>query len=288
VVDSALGAALAAEKSISVATLTREAGEDALRTGRVVLMVLRDSSGRVIFRYDDTNPDARVARLMVDRAVQQAAGARDPVPVSNELVREPGSRYIDFLVPGLLGMNLMGNGIWGMGFAIVDARRRKLLKRLIASPMPRWQYLLSFLLSRLVVLVAEVIVLVGFGRLAFGVPARAPAWELGVLCLLGALAFGALGLLIASRARTMEAVSGLMNFAMLPMWIFSGVFFSAERFPAFLQPFIRALPLTAVVDALRASMLQGTHLNQLSGQLAVITAWLGACFLTALALFRWR
>ena len=288
VVDPALGAALAADKSISVATLTRDAGENALRTGRAVLLVLRDSSGKVIFRYDDTNPDGRMARLLVDRALQQAAGAHDPMPVSSDLVREPGSRYIDFLVPGLLGMNLMGNGLWGLGFSIVDARRRKLLKRLIASPMPRWQYLMSFLLSRLVVLVAEVVVLVGFGRLAFGVPVRGPAWELGALCLLAALAFGALGLLIASRARTIEAVSGLMNFTMLPMWIFSGVFFSSDRFPAFLQPLIRALPLTAVVDSLRASMLQGTHLSQLGGQLAVMSAWLGVCFLTALRLFRWR
>ena len=178
VVDPALGAALAADKSLSVTTLTREAAENALRTGRVVLMVLRDSSGRVLFRYDDTNPDANIARLLADRAVQQAAGARDPVPVSNELVREPGSRYIDFLVPGLLGMNLMGNGLWGLGFAIVDARRRKLLKRLIALPMPRWQYLLSFLLSRLVVLVAEVVVLVGFGRLAFGARCRSRRWSM--------------------------------------------------------------------------------------------------------------
>jgi ABC-type multidrug transport system permease subunit len=192
------------------------------------------------------------------------------------------------LVPGLLGMNLMGSGIWGLGFAIVDARRKKLLNRLIASPMPRSQYLLSFLLSRLTFLYIEVGALVVFGALVFGVPVRGPIWELALLCLISSLCFSAVGLLIASRVRTIEGASGLMNLVMLPMWIFSGVFFSADRFPAMFQPFVRALPLTAVIDALRAHMLQGAGLSQLGPQLAVISGWLIVCFFTALKLFRWR
>jgi ABC-2 type transport system permease protein len=287
-VEARLAASLRADKSLSVELLDRAVGEQALRTGRLVLLALPAANGAVSYRYDDTNPDGRTARLLADRAVQRAAGLRDPVPASDDLVREPGSRYIDFLLPGLLGMNLMGSGIWGIGFAIVDARRKKLLKRLIASPMPRAEYLLSFLLSRVTMLTLEVGVLVGFGIVAFGVPLRGPVWELAVLCLVSALSFSALGLLIASRARTIEAASGLMNFVMLPMWVFSGVFFSAERFPAVFQPFIKALPLTAVIDALRGSMLQGARLAHLTGELAVICAWLVGSFVVALKLFRWR
>ncbi len=283
-----LANALRTEKSLSVELLDRAAGEQALRTGRIILLAVPASGGSVTYHYDDTNPEARNARLLVDRTVQHTAGARDPVPSTDDLVREPGSRYIDFLVPGLLGMNLMGSGIWGLGFAIVDARRKKLLKRLIASPMPRSQYLLSFLLSRLTFLYLEVASLVGFGFLVFGVPVRGSVWELAVLCLISSLSFSALGLLIASRVRTIEGASGLMNFVMLPMWIFSGVFFSADRFPTVLQPFVRALPLTAVIDALRAQMLQGVGLSHLGGQLAVITGWLIVCFFAALKLFRWR
>ncbi len=181
-----------------------------------------------------------------------------------------------------------GAGIWGLGFAIVDARRKKLLKRLIASPMPRSQYLLSFLLARLAMLYVEVAALIGFGAWVFGVPVRGSLWELAILCLLSSLSFSALGLLIASRVRTIEGASGLMNFIMLPMWIFSGVFFSSDRFPNMLQPFVRALPLTAVIDALRAQILQGVSLTHLTAQLAVITGWLVVCFFTALKLFRWR
>jgi ABC-type multidrug transport system permease subunit len=203
-------------------------------------------------------------------------------------MREPGSRYIDFLLPGLLGMNLMGSAIWGMGFAIVDARRKKLMKRLIATPMPRHYYLLSFVLARLLLLVVEVGVLLGFGAWVFQVPVRGSMLDLAVLCVLGSLAFSALGLLIASRAQTIEAASGLMNTVMMPMWIVSGVFFSAQRFPGALQPAIRALPLTAVIDALRAHMLQGASLAQVAPQLGVLGVWLLVSFTLALKLFRWR
>lgn len=276
------------ERGLFVEVLDRQAGERALREGRILLLAIAASNGGVIYRYDDTNPDARNARLLVDRRVQIAGGARDPVPASDNFVREPGSRYIDFLVPGLLGMNLMGSGIWGLAFGIVDARKKRLLKRLVASPMSRAQYLLSFLLARLAMLLIEVVALVGFGVVVFGVPARGHAWELALLCVLASVSFSALGLLIASRVQTIEAASGLTNLIMMPMWIFSGVFFSAQRYPAMLQPVIRVLPLTAVVDALRANMLQGAPLSRLSFQLAVIAGWLAFSFFAALKLFRWR
>jgi ABC-type multidrug transport system permease subunit len=185
-------------------------------------------------------------------------------------------------------MNLMGSAMWGLGFAIVEARQKKLLKRMVASPMPRWQYLMSFLLSRLAMLVIEVAAFLGFARLTFGVPFRGSLWQLGFLCVLTSLSFSALGLLVASRARTMEAASGLMNLVMLPMWILSGVFFSASRFPAFIQPVVRALPLTAAIDALRGNMLQGMNLGQLAVPVGILLAWLVVPFAVSLRSFRWK
>jgi ABC-2 type transport system permease protein len=268
--------------------LSESAAAEALRIGDVALVVVPPGPGGVEYRYDDTRPESRTARLLVDDALQRANGRRNPVPIEDRLVRERGARYIDFLVPGLLGMNLMGSGIWGLGFAIVDARKKRLLKRLIATPMSRPQYLASFVLSRLTLLFIEVGLLLGFGVLAFGVPLRGSLPLLVVICLLSSLAFAALGLLIASRAQTMEGVSGLMNLVMLPMWIFSGVFFSASRFPDAIQPFIQALPLTAVIDALRANVLRGAGWQTVAPELAVILTWLVLSFFLALKLFRWR
>ena len=276
------------EKLLDVEQLSAPAAEEALRTGKVALLVAPSPGGAVVYRYDNTNPEGRTARMLADRAIQRAAGRADPVPSSDRLMREPGSRYIDFLIPGLLGMNLMGSAMWGLGFAIVDARRKKLMKRLISTPMPRHDYLLSFVLARLLLLVVEVGALLGFGVWVFQVPVRGSLLDLVVLCVLGSLAFSALGLLVASRAQTIEAASGLMNTVMMPMWIVSGVFFSAQRFPGALQPAIRALPLTALIDALRAHMLQGAGLAQVAPQLGVLGVWLVVSFTLALKLFRWR
>ena len=263
-------------------------GLRALREGKVALLVEGPASGSVVYHYDDTNPEGRDARMRADMAVQRSAGRADPVAAQDQLMREPGSRYIDFLIPGLLGMNLMGGSIWSMGFAIVDARRRKLMKRLIATPMPRSYFLLSFLISRLAMLVVEVGAFLAFGVLVFGVPIRGSLVLVAATCVFGTLAFGALGLLLSSRAKTIEAASGLMNLTMLPMWILSGVFFSSQRFPDAVQPIIDALPLTALNDALRATMLQGATLTQIAPQLGVLALWLLVCFPLALKLFRWR
>jgi ABC-2 type transport system permease protein len=283
-----LAQSLRKDKLLDVHLLLQGAAEQALRTGEVALLAEPGPSGTVVYRYDDTNPEGRAARMLADRAVERAAGRVDPVTSTDRLMREPGSRYIDFLIPGLLGMNLMGSAIWGMGFAIVDARRRKLMKRLIATPMPRHYYLLSFLFSRLIMLIVEVGFLLGFGLFVFKVPMRGSLIDLALLCVITSLSFGALGLLIASRVQTIEAASGLMNLVMMPMWIVSGVFFSAQRFPDMLQPVIKALPLTAAIDALRATMLQGANLQRVTPELLVLGGWMVVCFPIALKLFRWR
>jgi ABC-type multidrug transport system permease subunit len=210
------------------------------------------------------------------------------VPISERLVSEPGSRYIDFLVPGLLGMTIMGSGVWGVGFVIVEARRRKFLKRLAVTPMSRSEYLASFLLMRLVLLALEVVVLVGFGTWIFGVPLRGSLAQLGLITFVAAFSFSALGLLIASRVRTTEGVQGLMNVVMMPMWVLSGVFFSSTNFPEVMQPFVQALPLTALNDALRANMLEGARWGVVSPELGVLVVWMVVSFVAALKLFRWR
>lgn len=287
--DASLAASLKREPLLDVQLQSPAAGERALRIGDVALLVERDpATGAVSYRYDETNPEGRSARLLADAAVQHAGGRSNPISTSDRLMHEAGSRYIDFLIPGLVGVGVMGNSIWGLGFSIVDARRRKLMKRIVATPMPRHYYLLSFLLFRMLLLVVEVGVPVMFGLLAFGVPFRGSALTLTAFCVLGSLAFSAIGLLIASRVRTIEAVSGLANAVMLPMWVLSGVFFSAQRFPEIIQPLIKALPLTALIDALRAIMLQGAGAAALVRECVTLVGWLVVCFALALRLFRWR
>jgi ABC-2 type transport system permease protein len=287
-VSEQLADAVAKNAGLSATVCGEAAADRALATGKVALVAILRSPEQVIYRFDSTNPDGRAARALVDDTLQRAAGRRDPVQTADKLVTHAGSRYIDFLLPALLAMNIMGNGIWGVCFPIIDARRKKLLKRMVASPMSRTEYLISFLLSRLLFLIFDISILVGFGHLAFGVPVRGTLAAIVLVCVVAALSFSSIGLLISARLKTNEAASGAANAVMLPMWILSGVFFSARRFPDLVQPIIHALPLTASVDALRSVMLEGAGVASLGSEMATLSAWLVVCFVLAVRLFRWR
>src|SRR5580704_5481308 len=257
------------------------------RLGKFDLVIEPDGKEGFQYRYDPARPESVLAKAEVNDALQSAAGRKDVVATNAVTSSEPGSRYIDFLIPGLLGMNLMNSGMWGIGFALVDMRQRKLLKRFVGTPMRRGDFLLAIMTSRLLLMVIEIGLLLVFGVLFFHMRVLGSVLSIALLGALGSLTFGGVGLLTASRAQKIESISGLINLVMMPMWIFSGVFFSYERFPAVIHPLIKALPLTALNDALRASILEGTPLLQQWPRLLILALWGGISFLLALKWFRW-
>jgi ABC-2 type transport system permease protein len=279
-------AALSATADVAPRLLPEADARLALTRGQVVLVVSNGDTPS--YAYDPTQPESRAAYLAVDAALQRAAGRTDAFTAGRAEVTEAGARYVDFLVPGLLGMNLMGTGMWGIGFSLVVARNGNLLKRLVAAPVRRSHVLAAQLTSRMIFLVPEAGALLLFAYFALGVPMRGSVLLLAAVSLLGALAFSGLGLLTAARPRTIEGVSGVMNLVMVPMWIFSGIFFSTERFPAAMQPFVQALPLTALNNALRSVMLEGSGITPLLPQLALLAAWGTVSFVVALKIFRWQ
>jgi ABC-2 type transport system permease protein len=267
--------------------LDKLAALQGFRLGKYDLVVESDGKGGFQYLYDPARPESVLSRAEVDDALQTSAGRKNPLPTSSVISTEPGSRYIDFLIPGLIGMNLMNSGMWSVGFALVDMRQRKLLKRFVATPMRRSDFLLALAAGRLALMITEVGLLLGFGALVFHIRVLGSLFSILVLSAIGAVGFAGLGLLTASRAQKIESVSGLINFIMMPMWIFSGVFFSYQRFPAVIQPFIKALPLTALNDALRATILEGSSLASQAGRLLVLLLWGGISFALALRWFRW-
>jgi ABC-type multidrug transport system permease subunit len=278
-------AALATGRDVTAEVLDPASAQAALRTGRVSLVVVPGAPPT--YRHDPTRPESRLARAVADDLLQRAAGRADVLAPRDALVTEPGTRYVDFLVPGLVGMNIMSAGMWGIGWVIVEDRQKKLLRRMVATPMRRSEYLLAFVIVRLLFLVLEVPVLVGFGMIAFGIPLRGSVATLGALAVLGALAFSGLGLLVASRAKNTQTASGLMNLVMMPMFVLSGVFFSADHFPRAVQPVVRALPLTALNDAFRAVMNEGAGLAAVAPQAALLAGVAVVTFAAALRMFRW-
>ena len=282
VVSGELERAVAADPQIRARRLDEAPAREALRTGKVDLVVL--AGPPISYLFDPVRPESRLARALADAALHP----KGPPATVDKPITEPGSRYIDFLIPGLLGMNLMSAGMWGIGYVMVDMRTKKLLKRLVATPMSRAQFLWSFVVMRALFLLLELPVLLGFAYLVFGVGV-AGSWLLVLgISLLGALAFAGIGLLVASRARNTQTVSGLINLVMLPMFVASGVFFSTARFPDGVQPFLRVLPLTALNDALRAVMIDGAGLRAVAPQTLILAVTAALTFAVALRLFRWR
>jgi ABC-type polysaccharide/polyol phosphate export permease len=290
-----LVAVLDASPVLTARLMPPETSARSLRMAKVELVVLPQADGAgasgvppVVFRFDPAREQARTARLAAADALQTAAGRRDPLPVSEEQVRERGQRYVDFLIPGLIGLNLMSSALWGFSFALVQMRAGKLLRRFAATPMRRPDFLVGLMCSRLIFLALQVVFLLVFGWLAFGVEVHGSWLAIGAIGVVGTFAFTGIAMLAASRAKTLEGVSGITNLIMIPMWLLSGTFFSYERFPDVLQPVIRVLPLTAFNDALRLVINDGAGLVATWEQLAVLALWAVVPFAAALKLFRWQ
>ena len=282
-----LSARLAADERLKITLNSSTEARNRLRTAKTSLVIIPNEGGATEYMFDPNRPECVLAKNAVDNRLLRS-GPNPPALPTETALDEPGGRYIDFLLPGLLGTNLMGGGLFGVGFLIVDMRVRKLLKRFLATPMKPRDFLLSIMASRLVFVLVEIAFLLGFGYLAFGVRVQGNWLALILLILLSAICFAGLGLLIASRAKTIETVSGLMNAIMLPMYVVSGVFFPSDRFPEVVQPLIKLLPLTATNDGLRAIINEGAGFWALAQPALVLSAWAVICFALALKFFRWR
>lgn len=280
-------AIISAAKDIEARRMSPSDAAVALRTGKVSLVVVPKVDGYA-YRFDPTRPESRLAQVVTDDLLQRGEGRKDSFTAEPRTVTEPGSRYIDFLVPGLIGFGLMSTGLWGIGFSLAEMRTKKLLKRLMATPMRRTDFLVSFLLVRAVLLLSELPPLLLFARFVFDVRIQGSIVALVLISLVGGITFAVMGLLIASRAESPQVVSGLINFVSFPMYLCSGVFFSSAKFPEVMQPYLRVLPLTALNDALRAVMIDGASLASVMDKVAICGGWGAACFVLALRLFKWR
>jgi ABC-2 type transport system permease protein len=278
---------LAKSNDVQVKVLAKDDAHAALRTGKVSLVIVPSETGYT-YRFDPTRPESRLARALTDDALQRGEGRKDTFAPDVNVVTEPGSRYIDFLIPGLVGLGLMSTGLWGIGFSLAEMRTKKLLKRLIATPMRRSDFLFSFLLVRAVLIFVELPPLLLFARFVFDVPIYGSVVTLLLTALVGGLTFAVMGLLLACRSENPQIVSGLINVVSFPMYLCSGVFFSSQRFPEWLQPFIRYMPLTALNDALRTVMIDGTSLVGIAPKLGLLVLWGVVSFVLAVRFFKWR
>ncbi len=258
--------------------MDRHAADIALRKGTMDVALISEKDGGVTFLYDSTRAEARIARMTVNDVIQRAKGRTDALVTADLTPTIPGSRYIEFLIPGIIGLNIMGSSMWGVGYSLVHSRKKRVLRRLAATPMRRSHFLLGYMLFRMLFLVWEIATLLLFAYLAFGVVVQGNLLTVALCAGLGAMAFVGLSLLVASRTESLEAASGWMNFLMMPAWLLSGTFFSYERFPTAFHPLIKALPLTALNDAMRAVFNEAASVADIWPNLLILSAWATVSF----------
>jgi len=283
---SALYATIQSADRLSVELLPPDVADQALARGRVALLIKFDEDGPVL-RSDPTRPEAELARLLVERALHDAReGGIETIRA--EVEDRPGSRYIDFLIPGLIGLNLLGAGMWGVGFNLVQMRVQNLLRRLFVTPMRRSEFLAGYLLGRSILVIPEAIAIMLFGVFLWDVPFRGSFLAAFLVIVIGGWTFTGIGCLCASRARTIETIGGLMNAVQLPMWILGGTFFANEALEGPVRWIAECMPLTHVNRMLREVMLEsGTLLDVWLPLTALLAAGLVA-FGLAMRLFRWQ
>lgn len=285
--ESSVVGALRADARFEVASMDADAAQRALTLGRATVVVHVLATGPRL-ELDPTRPDAELAELLVRHRLQEAAGRKDPLTVGVDSVVRPGARYIDFLVPGLVGLNLLGMGMFGVGFNLVQMRVRKTLRRLAVTPMGRTEFFLGFMLTRLLLSLPASIIVVLFGQVVFGVPVNGSWLALILLMVVGGLAFSGIGLLLGSRAKTIEGASGIMNVVQMPMWLIGGVFFSNQRFPGVLQTLVDAVPMSLATDGMRGVMLEGKGCAEALVPILALLSVGVVCLAIAVRIFRWN
>lgn len=239
-------------------------------------------------RFDPKRAEGVLARLILDDVLQEGLGRKDVAELRERTEMPRGGRYIDFLMPGLIAMNLMSSALWGVGYGMVQERSKKLMRRFATTPLTRTSFLGSYVLSRLIFLAVEVAFLIGFGALVFDVTVQGSIATFFLVALVGVLSFTGFAVLTAARTASVEVVSGFINALTLPMWLLSGTFFSYERFPEAIHPLIQLLPLTALNDALRMITNEGAGLIEVLPQVGVLAGWGALTFALGVRLFRWR
>jgi ABC-2 type transport system permease protein len=217
-------------------------------------------------------------------------GSPEPerIPV---VVESPGhahaSNYAAFLVPGLVGLNLLSMGLFAVGMVTVAYREKGKFRRLAVTPLPKWVFLLAQILQRVTVVVLQTAVLLIAARLGFQISNQGSYALFAVLVVLGTGTFLALGFALSSFASTVETYGAISNLVFLPLMLLSGVYFSLDNAPLWMQRVVFILPLSPFLRMLRAVFNDGGTLSGQGTGLAIVGAWALLSFMVALKRFRW-
>jgi ABC-2 type transport system permease protein len=259
--------------------------EDALRAvkqGLITLFIeVREDS--LIYHFDPLNSDAQLTHLILERNIAEVSTNNTSV----DALQTTGTRYIDFLIPGMIALGVMNSCIWGIGWSLVESRMKKLLRRMVATPLKKTVFFTSHMITRIILGTIETILLIAFSYFYFGTRITGSIPAFIVVFLAGIFAFAGIAILMASRTSKAEVASGLVNAITLPMMILSGIFFNYHNFPDWAIPVIQALPLTLVADSIRSIFIEGAGLVEVLRPVVILCSIGLVAFTAGLRAFKW-
>ncbi len=258
-----------------------------LKRGTINLLI-KSNSETVEYHFDPLNPDAELTYLKLGGMIGQGSS----VPVSSNAEIRPltvtGTRYIDFLIPGLVTMGVMMSCMWGISYGLIEKRSKKLLRRLVATPMKKSHFLIALITVRVAMNFIEAAAIVIFALIAFKMKIQGDIPALFAMFLAGNIAFAGIAVLVSSHTSNTEVGNGLINFIIFPMMILSGIFFSYHNFPDWSIGVISSLPLTMLTDGIRSIFNEGAGIREVFIPILVLSAT-GIVFFTAgLKIFKWH
>ncbi|HYG41004.1 MAG TPA: ABC transporter permease [Cytophagales bacterium] len=254
-----------------------------IKRGEIQLYIKEDPSGTISYHFDPVNAEAQLTYLMLEKELTKEKSEERPTVE----ITTTGNRYIDFLIPGLLALGIMNSCIWGIGWNLIDSRIKKLLRRMVATPMKKSTFLTAQMITRLMVSFCEGLILFVFAHLFFGVEIQGSIPGLILIFVSGTFAFAGIAILISSRAENAQVGNGLINAIVLPLTIVSGVFFSYHNFPDWIENLVRFLPLTILADNIRAIFNEGASITSvlLPSFFLLITGFV--TFIAGLRIYKW-
>ena len=266
-------------------TFSREAQSDAITSLKrgIINVYLEEDNGQIIYNYDPLNPDAVNTHLLIEKIFSGKRANNAEI----KAITSTGNRYIDFLIPGLIALGIMNSCMWGISYNLIEYRMKKLLRRMLATPMKKSDFLLSQFTFRVIVCTIETILLVLFAVFFFDLTVQGSWIAFVLLFLAGIICFTGLAILIASRTQNSQVGNGLINAVILPMTVLSGIFFSYHNFPEWAQSVIKYLPLTILAEHIRAVFNEGAGIATISAPLAVLTITGVVCYGIGIRIFKW-
>jgi ABC-2 type transport system permease protein len=255
-----------------------------LKRGQVNL-ILKEYPDSLQYFFDPLNPSAKTNFILLSSSINNEKLVYETATISP--LTQKGNRYIDFLIPGLLALGAMNSLLWGISYALIEMRSKKLMRRMVATPMKKSEFLISFFVARLSIAIIEALILCTFAYFYFRISLQGSFLALATIFLAGNIAFSGLAILISSRTANSRIGTGLINMVTMPMMILSGIFFSYYNFPDFAIPIIQKMPLTMMADSMRAVFIEGAGIKQIAVNSSVLTALGTCCFLIGLKIYKW-